>query len=211
VSGRHTHVIFDLDNTLYPPERGVVERVDALITRFVCERLGLADAAADALRARYHADYGTTLAGLMRHHDVPPEEYLDAVHAIEVEALLEPDAALRAMLLGLPYARVVFTNGSVRYAARVLGRLGVHDCFVEVFGLERVAYVPKPRPAAFEAVLAALGAPAASCVLVDDRLDNVVAAACLGMTAVFVDHGTRRALPRGVRRVGSVMELPGLL
>ena len=40
-----THVIFDLDNTLYPHHLSVVERVDVLITGFVRERLGL-DAAA---------------------------------------------------------------------------------------------------------------------------------------------------------------------
>ncbi len=206
-----THVIFDLDNTLYAPDRGVVERVDVLITRFVRERLGLDDAAANALRARYYADYGTTLAGLMRHHDVLPDEYLAAVHAVDIEALLEPDPALRAMLLGLQYTRVVFTNGSALHAARVLGRLGVTDCFPEVFGLERVAYVPKPSAAAFHTVLATLGAPAADCVFVDDRVDSVQAAAGLGMTTVLVDHGQVRADASVGLRIASVMDLPGVL
>jgi putative hydrolase of the HAD superfamily len=207
---RPTHVIFDLDNTLYPPQRGVVEHVDVLITRFVRERLGLEGTAANALRARYFADYGTTLAGLMRHHDVHPDEYLAAVHAIDIEALLEPDPALRAMLLGLPYTRVLFTNGSALHAARVLGRLGVADCFTEVFGLERVSYVPKPNAAAFEAVLAVLGVAAAGCIFVDDRADSIEAAARLGMTTVLVDHGKPREGAVGLR-VGSVLELPDVL
>ena len=212
VSGHaRTHVIFDLDNTLYPPDRGVVERVDVLITRFVVARLGLDTAAANALRARYYADYGTTLAGLMQHHDVPPDEYLAAVHAIDIEALLEPDPGLRAMLLGLPYTRVLFTNGSALHAARVLGRLGVTDCFAEVFGLERVDYVPKPRAAAFQSVLAVLGASASGCVFVDDRVDSVLAATRLGMTTVHVDHGVPHDDP-GIRfRVTSVMDLPDVL
>ena len=210
-SARPTHVIFDLDNTLYPPDRGVVEHVDVLITRFVAERLGVDAAAASALRARYYADYGTTLAGLMRHHDVPPDEYLAAVHAIDIEALLEPNPELRAMLLGLPFARVVFTNGSALHAARVLGRLGITDCFAEVFGLERVDYVPKPSTEAFRSVLTALGAAAADCVFVDDRLDSILAATRLGMTTVHVDHGVPREDP-GIRlRVASVMELPDVL
>ena len=207
---RPTHVIFDLDNTLYPPQRGVVEQVDVLITRFVRERLGLEGDAANALRARYYADYGTTLAGLMRHHDVHPDEYLAAVHAIDVEALLEPDPVLRAMLLGLPYTRVLFTNGSALHATRILGRLGVTDCFAEIFGLERVGYVPKPNAAAFEAVLATLGAAAAGCVFVDDRLDSIQAAARLGMTTVLVDHGQARAGAVGLR-IASVLELPRVL
>jgi putative hydrolase of the HAD superfamily len=188
-----------------------VERVDVLITRFVAERLGVDDAAASAIRARYYADYGTTLAGLMRHHDVPPDEYLAAVHAIDVDALLEPDPSLRAMLLDLPYTRVVFTNGSLLHAERVLGRLGVADCFAEVFGLERVDYVPKPSAAAFESVLAVLGAPAAGCVFVDDRADSVLAAARLGMTTVHVDHGRPHDDPGIRHRVASVMELPVVL
>jgi putative hydrolase of the HAD superfamily len=213
VSGRtkRSHVIFDLDNTLYHPDRGVVQHVDVLITRFVAERLGLDDAGANALRARYYADYGTTLAGLMRHHGVPPDEYLTAVHAIDIEALLEPDPGLRAMLLGLPYTRVVFTNGSALHAARVLGRLGVTDCFADVFGLERVDYVPKPSAAAFESVLAALGTSAPGCVFVDDRVDSIIAGTRLGMTTVHVDHGVPRDDP-GIRyRVASVMDLPRVL
>ena len=208
---RPTHVIFDLDNTLYPPDRGVVERVDVLITRFVVERLGLDTVAANALRARYYADYGTTLAGLMRHHDVLPDEYLAAVHAVDIEMLLEPDPALRAMLLGLPFTRVLFTNGSVFHAERVLARLGVTDCFAEIFGLERVDYVAKPSAAAFERVLATLGASASDCVFVDDRLDSILAAGRLGMTTVHVDHGAPRD-DQDIRfRITSVMELPGVL
>ena len=38
---RRLHVIFDLDNTLYSPATGVVERVDELINRFMMERLAL--------------------------------------------------------------------------------------------------------------------------------------------------------------------------
>jgi putative hydrolase of the HAD superfamily len=208
---RPTHVIFDLDNTLYPPDRGVVERVDVLITRFVAERLCIDTGAASALRARYYADYGTTLAGLMRHHDVAPDDYLAAVHAVDIEALLEPDPVLRAMLLGLPYTRVLFTNGSVRHAERVLARLGVTDCFAEVFGLERVAYVPKPHSDAFRSVLSTLGAAAAECVFVDDRLDSILAAARLGMTTVLVDHGASCEDARVPLRVASVMEVPDVL
>lgn len=208
---RPTHVIFDLDNTLYPPDRGVVERVDVLITGFVVERLGLDAAAANALRRRYYADYGTTLAGLMRHHDVPPDEYLAAVHAIDIEALLEPDPALRAMLLGLPFTRVLFTNGSLLHAERVLARLGITDCFAEVFGLERVDYVAKPSAMAFRRVLGTLGASPAECVLVDDRLDTVLAAGRLGLTTIHVDHGVPRDDPEIRFRVASVMDVPAVL
>jgi putative hydrolase of the HAD superfamily len=183
-----THLIFDLDNTLYPPSRGVVERVDDRITRFMIERLGLAPAVAGPLRARYRDAHGTTLNGLMLHHAIEPDDYLEAVHSIAVEELLAPDPALAAMLATLPQRKVIFTNGSTLHAERVLACLDVRAHFTDVFSLECVAYVPKPERAAFETVLARLGTVAAECLLVDDRLDNLATARALGMRTVLVGN-----------------------
>ncbi len=206
---RLSHLVFDLDNTLYPPTCGVVERVDALITAFMTERLGMTPHEADALRARYREELGTTLNGLMRDHAVSPDEYLASVHAIEIEELLAPDAALLAMLRALPYEKVVFTNGSSAHAERVLACLGVRECFAEVYSLERVAYVPKPERAAFESLLREIEAPAARCLVIDDRVDNLRTAGALGMRTLLVGCA---AVPSGIDvAVASIMDLPGVL
>ena len=202
-----THLIFDLDNTLYPPSRGVVERVDARITQFMVDRLGIAFDDASALRARYRDAHGTTLNGLMLHHEVAPDEYLDCVHEIAVEDLLAPDPDLAAMLAALPHEKVVFTNGSLTHAERVLACLEVRAHFAAVFSLERVAYVPKPERAAFESVLAALGAAAADCLFIDDRADNCATARALGMRTVLV--GAADGDCDGA--IASILELPALV
>jgi putative hydrolase of the HAD superfamily len=56
----------------------------------------------------------------MRHHSVDPDQYLEYVHNVPVDEILNPDAALTAFLnsIGLPMA--IFTNGSSRHARRVL-------------------------------------------------------------------------------------------
>lgn len=208
---RFTHLIFDLDNTLYPPSRGVVERVDVRITQFMVDRLGMEPAAAGALRARYRDAHGTTLNGLMLHHAVEPDEYLACVHAIAVEDLLTADADLGAMLGALPHRKVVFTNGSRTHAERVLACLDVRRHFDDVFGLEHVAYVPKPERAAFETVLDRLGAEATSCLLLDDRRDNLATARALGMGTVLVG-GTPDDTDCDVDGViPSVLALPAVL
>ncbi len=205
-----THLIFDLDNTLYPPSRGVVERVDDRINRFMTERLGMPSDLAATLRARYRDAYGTTLNGLMRHHGIEPDDYLEAVHAIAVEELLAPDDALQGMLGLLPHRKIVFTNGSAAHAERVLACLAVRHHFHDVFSLERVAYVPKPERAAFETVLATLGVPAAACVFLDDRPDNLATGRALGMRTVLV--GDRFEVePWHDGAIASVLELPALL
>jgi putative hydrolase of the HAD superfamily len=202
-----TQLIFDLDNTLYPPSRGVVARVDARIDRYLIERLGMAPETAGPLRARYRDAYGTTLNGLMRHHAVDPDDYLTAVHEIAVEELLTPDAVLGAMLAALPQPKAVFTNGSAEHAERVLSCLGVRAHFAHVFSLESVAYVPKPERVAFETVLARLGVDGPACVFVDDRPENLATARTLGMRAVLVGE---RALADGTPLDGAIASIHDL-
>lgn len=206
-----THVICDLDNTLYPPSRGVVDRVDVRITRFMIDRLGMEPEAAGALRARYRDAHGTTLNGLMLHHAIDPDEYLAAVHEIAVEELLAPDPTLGAMLASLTQSKAIFTNGSLAHAERVLACLGVRAHFRDVFGLECVAYVPKPERAAFETVLARLDVDAADCLFVDDRADNVATARALGMRTVLVDEAADGSADRGDAVIARIHDLPRAL
>ena len=205
-----TQLIFDLDNTLYPPSRGVVDRVDVRINRYMIERLGMSADDASALRARYRDAHGTTLNGLMLHHEVDPDDYLTMVHEIAVEELLAPDPLLGAMLATLQQRKAIFTNGSATHAERVLDCLGVRSHFPWIFSLESVAYVPKPHHAAFETVLARLGVDAAECLFVDDRTDNLATARALGMRTILVTHGTAVDAPAdGV--IDSILDLPLLL
>src|SRR2546422_4792030 len=53
-------LLLDVDNTLYPPSRGVVERVDALINRYLVERVGIDAAEVDGDRksTRLNSSHG---------------------------------------------------------------------------------------------------------------------------------------------------------
>ncbi|HEY7527992.1 MAG TPA: hypothetical protein VH660_02495, partial [Candidatus Deferrimicrobiaceae bacterium] len=115
--------IFDLDNTLYPPEVSLWRIVDARIERYVQEKLGVDPDTARRVRKEFLVEFGTTLRGLMRYHDVPPGEYLEYVHDVPIPEIVPARPELRRMLAGLPGRRVVFTNGSESYARRVLAAL----------------------------------------------------------------------------------------
>ncbi|MCC6847805.1 MAG: pyrimidine 5'-nucleotidase [Deltaproteobacteria bacterium] len=206
-----TQLIFDLDNTLYPASRGVVDRVDDRINRYMIERVGIAPDAAAPLRARYRDAYGTTLSGLMRHHAIDPDDYLTAIHEIAVEELLAPDAALGAMLTTLAQPKAVFTNGSAGHAERVLSCLGIRTHFARIFSLESVAYVPKPERIAFETVLARLGAAGRDCVFVDDRPDNLATARALGMRTVLVGERSSAGDVPVDGAIASIHDLASLL
>ena len=166
-----THVeswVFDLDNTLYPPHVPLFDQIRQRMTDFVMTSLGLDRAAADRLRARYWREHGTTLAGLMREHDIDPDAYLVEVHDISFDELT-PDPELRSRIAALPGRRVVYTNGSAPYAEQVVARRGLSGVFDAVYGVEHAAYHPKPDRRAFEAIFARDGiSPSRAAMFEDD-------------------------------------------
>lgn len=177
--------IFDLDNTLYPPEARLFDQIEARMTDWVSAALGLARAEADRLRRDYWARYGTTLAGLMAEHGVEPEAYLEAVHDISLDRLT-PDPALAAAIAALPGRRIVHTNGSARHAERVLAARGLSAVFDAVYGVEHAGFRPKPEPAAFAEVLARDGGRAETAAIFEDDARNLAAPHAMGMRTVHV-------------------------
>jgi putative hydrolase of the HAD superfamily len=177
--------IFDLDNTLYPPEARLFDQIEVRMTDWVMSELGLVRDEADALRRHYWQRYGTTLAGLMDEHGVDPAPYLHEVHQIDL-GLLVPDPALAAAIEALPRRRIVYTNGSAPYAARVLARREIGHLFHAVYGVEHAGYRPKPERRAFEAILAADGSDARHAAIFEDDPRNLAEPAALGMTTVLV-------------------------
>ena len=79
--------VFDLDQTLYPVEMGLFGQIEIKMTNFIVRTLKVSQTEANDLRAKYWGKYGTTLAGLMKHHAVEPEAYLREVHDISFVSL----------------------------------------------------------------------------------------------------------------------------
>jgi putative hydrolase of the HAD superfamily len=201
--------LFDLDNTLYPPETGLFGAVDARINRFLEEHLGVGGADADVLRRRYHDVYGITLLGLMEEHGVDPHLYLDYVHRVPVADFLAPDPELRAILAALPGRRAIFTNGSHLHALAVVRALGLEGVFEQIFDIVALGFRPKPDPETYRAVLAALAAAPGDAVLLEDLERNLVPAREMGMTTVLV--GARRPAAVADFSIASLLELPAVL
>ena len=184
-------LLFDLDETLYPRRLGVVPRVDVRINRYLEEKVGIDAAEVDALRRRYWAEYGTTLSGLLAHHDIDPDDYLRFIHDIEIDDVILQDDALLELLAELPGRKAVFTNASRWHAERVLRRLGVGAAFETVVALEDLDYVAKPKAGAFERALARVASRAEHATLIDDNALNVAAAKKLGFRTIWIGEGSR--------------------
>ena len=179
-------ILFDLDNTLYPPERQLFNLIDRRINDYMQQVVGIAAGDVDGLRRRYWQDYGVTLQGLIRHHGVDPEDYLYYVHDVDVTSRLVPDPELRLALAALPYRRFIFTNGSHCHVQRVLSALALEGLFEEVFDIRVAAYLPKPRKEPYLRILHRLGLEATDCAMVEDTVINLQPAKELGMRTILV-------------------------
>ena len=177
--------VFDLDNTLYPADSGLFAQIDARMTVFVQNLLGIDAEAARSLQKAYYREHGTTLNGLMRLHGVEPDAYLAFVHDIDLSALTRDEALARA-LARLPGRRYIFTNGCRDHAARILAWLGLAQYFDEIWDIRTIGFRPKPEPDSYRQVLGGARIDPVRAAMFEDAARNLVPAHEQGMTTVWI-------------------------
>ncbi len=188
VAASFSHVttwVFDLDNTLYPPQMRLFDQIEKRMTHWVMRELGVARAEADRLRQHYWDRYGTTLAGLMAEHGIAPDGYLHEVHEIDF-SVLRPDPVLAGHLAALPGRRIVYTNATRPYAEQVLAARGLGGLFDAVYGVEHAGFRPKPEAEAFRSIFAQDGLDPARAAMFEDDPRNLAAPHAMGMRTVHV-------------------------
>lgn len=177
--------VFDLDNTLYPPSARLFDLIEVRMTAWVMDALKVDRDRADHLRKHYWHTYGTTLAGLMREHDLDPGPYLHDVHDISLDAL-RPDPVLADRIRALPGRRIIYTNGTAPYAERVVKARGLDGLFDAIYGVEHADFLPKPERDAFDKVFAADKLDTSKAVMFEDDARNLAAPHAMGMGTVHV-------------------------
>ncbi len=189
--GGLTDLLFDLDQTLYPRECGLMSAINGRISLYMLERMGMEPDLVQRLRPEYFRKYGTTMRGLSIHYNLDCDDYLAFVHDLPVKDYIKADPELDAALARIPWRMSIFTNASEAHARRVLDTLGVSRYFEHIFDVAAVNYQGKPAVSAYLKVLAVLSARPAECVMADDSLSNLVPARDLGLVTVLVDDRQR--------------------
>jgi putative hydrolase of the HAD superfamily len=177
--------VFDLDNTLYPAECNLFAQVDHRMGEFIQNFLGVPYVYARHLQKSYYRQFGTTLAGMMRVHNMDPGPFLEFVHDIDLSAVPE-SPELADAIARLPGRKLIFTNGSRKHAERVAGKLGVLHHFEDIFDIVTSDYVPKPDPAPYAKFLKDHGIDPRQAAMFEDMPHNLEAPHALGMTTVLV-------------------------
>lgn len=178
--------VFDLDNTLYPASCRLFDQIDVKMGEFISGLLSVDRVEAKRIQKQFFYEHGTTLRGLMTVHGIDPSAFLDFVHDIDHSPVCE-NLALGRALERLPGRKLVFTNGTVAHAERVMERLGVRSHFSGIFDIIHSDYIPKPASGPYEKFVREHGVAPERAAMFEDIARNLEIPARLGMTTVLVE------------------------
>jgi len=185
---RFTTIFFDLDDTLYPPTTNLWKAIKERMNIFMRERMDIPEDEIPALREKYYLQYGTTLKGLEKHHNINVGDFLAFVHDLPLGKYLTPDPNQRSVIASLPTRNLIFTNADAPHAERVLAVLNLRDLFQTIVDVNTVAPYCKPMPESFEIAMRLAGETDPSrCVMIDDLRRTTRAAREAGMFSILYD------------------------
>ncbi|MBN9033129.1 MAG: pyrimidine 5'-nucleotidase [Rhizobiales bacterium 63-7] len=188
--------VFDLDNTLYPHHIDLFAQIDRNMTAYVSALLQLEPVEAKKLQKQYYLEHGTTLQGLMIHHKVDPNDFLEKAHAIDYSPLL-PHPELGNAIKALPGRKFIFTNGSVSHAETAARALGILDNFDDIFDIVAADFVPKPASATYDKFMGLHRVDTAHAAMFEDLPRNLTVPKTLGMrTVLLVPQNLEHAFER---------------
>ena len=177
--------MFDLDNTLYPPDSGIWPRIDERITLFLIELFGIDGQSARALHKHYYSRHGTTLSGLVEEHIDQVERFLEFVHDIDRSGL-EPDPLLACEVARLPGRKLIFTNGPRSHAISTVRQLGLDGLFEDAFDIVAAGLTPTPAEGAYDIFYERCGVDPRAAAMFEDVARNLAVPKAKGMTTTLV-------------------------
>lgn len=179
---------FDLDNTLYPPGCGLLNKVDNNIVNYLKKYFKISDKEIVEKRKYYHLRYGSTLNGLCREENIEPIHYLEYIHKVKDSDLPKRDIKLYNMLKRIRTSKIIITNSYYIYAIRVLNALGILDLFDEIYDTVYMDFLYKNSTQALKKIIDLYGENGSKMVLIDDDKYSLQSAQQIGMIPIYVNN-----------------------
>ena len=179
--------LFDLDNTLYSGQTKVFDQVDKKMSSYISKKLNIPVEEAKKIQKEYFHKYSTTLSGMMKHHNIDANEFLEFVHDVNLD-FLKQDKELEIEISRIKGKKIIFTNGSKAHAKNVTKKIGIDKLFDGVFDIVESNFIPKPSLEAYKMLIQKYKIEPQYCILVEDIARNLKPAYELGMKTVWIKN-----------------------
>ncbi len=183
---KYTHLLFDMDNTLYPASSAMDKGITRRMLECVADFFQCTMDEAIALRSERIVHYSTTLEWLRSEGLTDVEGFLAHVHPSNEAEELPPQPGLRDFLISLNMPMSILTNAPHEHADTVLGKLGIADLFEAVTDIRDAGFNGKPYPDSYMAALKKVGATIENTLFLDDMQKYTDGWVALGGTAVLI-------------------------
>lgn len=187
------HIIFDLDNTLYPSsgamDEGITRRMqDCIMKQFNCTR-----EEAISLRHQRIQGFSTTLEWLRSEGLTDVEGFFAHVHPENETDEIDFNPELRPFLQGIKIPKIIFTNAPKEHAERVLKKLNISDLFDSICDIRACSLLGKPYASAYETALKMCNGTIENTIFIDDLQKYTDGYKAIGGTAILL--GNKTGLP----------------
>ena len=180
------HLIFDLDNTLYPAtaamDAGITQRMMECVASFF--KVSMEEAA--EIRKTNIKKFSTTLEWLRSEGLKDVEGFFAHVHPENEADELEEDKNLRPFLESIKLPKIICTNAPREHAERVLNKLKIRDLFDSICDIRDFNLLGKPYASAFETALKLCSGNIDNTLFIDDMQKYTDGYAAMGGTAALV-------------------------
>ncbi len=193
------HLLFDMDNTLYPASSDMDKGITRRMLECVADFFNTDIEGASALRSERIVHYSTTLEWLRAEGMQDIEGFLAHVHPDNEADELQPQPELRDFLISLDMPMSILTNAPHEHADRVLAKLGVADLFEAVTDIRDADFNGKPYPDAYMAALRKVGADIESTLFLDDMQKYTDGWVALGGTTILIGDKNGKPLSSDAR------------
>jgi len=179
--------IFDLDNTLYSGKTRVFEQVEKRMSEYISEKLNINILEAKEIKKNYFYEYNTTLNGMIKNHKIDANEFLEFVHDIDL-SFLKKEQKFNEELKKLNGKKIIFTNGPRKHALNVTERIGIDQCFDDIFDIFDSDFIPKPRIEPYNKLVEKHKIDPNLCVFIEDIARNLKPAYEMGMKTIWIEN-----------------------
>ena len=104
--------IFDLDNCLYPASTGLFALIDERMTAYIERLLDVGPEEARRVQKHHFHTHGTTLAGLIKEHEIDPHHFLEAKLSVSASYAARFNSAVRRLADSVTGDGIVHHHGS---------------------------------------------------------------------------------------------------
>lgn len=194
-----SHLLFDLDNTLYPASSQMDGGISRRMLECVQDFFKCDFETAVELRKKNIAYYSTTLEWLRAEGLTDAEAFFARVHPKNEIEELQPQPNLRKFLISLDFPKSILTNAPKEHAEHVLEKLEVKDLFDDITDIRDAKLFGKPYPDSYLAALKKSGAKIENVLFFDDMQKYTDGWQAMGGVAILIGDKNGRKLAENAK------------